>query len=135
MWGALSSRSSGEVVEYIGVTTDETERIRATAAVYEAQAELARIARLTTMGELTASIAHEINQPLAAVIASGTAALRWLDRPIPDLEEATEALKNIISEGNRASEVIERIRAFLKHRTPRIRQVRYQRVRSGRYLD
>ena len=121
----------GEVVEYIGVTTDETERIRATAAVYEAQAELARIARLTTMGELTASIAHEINQPLAAVIASGTAALRWLDRPIPDLEEATEALKNIISEGNRASEVIERIRAFLKHRTPRIRQVRYQRVHPG----
>ena len=111
-------KESGEVVEYIGVTTDETERIRATAAVYEAQAELARIARLTTMGELTASIAHEINQPLAAVIASGTAALRWLDRPIPDLEEATEALKNIISEGNRASEVIERIRAFLKHRTP-----------------
>jgi len=107
---------SGEVVEYIGVTMDETERIRATAAVHEAQAELARVARLTTMGELAASIAHEINQPLAAVVASGNAALRWLDRATPDLEEAKTAIKRIVSEGNRASDVIGRIRSFLGHR-------------------
>ena len=71
------------MVEYIGVTMDETERIRANAAAQEAQAELARVARLTTMGELAASIAHEINQPLAAVIASGNAALRWLAHARP----------------------------------------------------
>jgi PAS domain S-box-containing protein len=109
---------SGEVVEFIGVSMDETERIRATAAVQEAQAELARVARLTTMGELTASIAHEINQPLAAVVANGNAALRWLDRGTPDLAEAKDALQGVIDEGNRASEVIGRIRAFLRNRKP-----------------
>jgi PAS domain S-box-containing protein len=109
---------SGEVVEYIGVSMDETERIRATAAVHEAQAELARVARLTTMGELTASIAHEINQPLAAVVSSGNAALRWLAHATPNLEEATTAIKRIVNEANRASDVIGRIRSFLRHRKP-----------------
>ena len=109
---------SGEVVEYIGVSMDETERIRANAAVQEAQAELASVARLTTMGELTASIAHEINQPLAAVVANGNAALRWLDRATPDLGEAKEALRGVIDEGNRASEVIGRIRTLLRNRKP-----------------
>ncbi len=109
---------SGEVVELIGVSMDQTERIRANAAVQEAQAELARVARLTTMGELTASIAHEINQPLAAVVANGNAALRWLDRATPDLAEAKAALKGVIDEGNRVSEVIGRIRALLRNRKP-----------------
>ena len=109
---------SGDVVEYIGVSMDETERKRASAAVQEAQAELARVSRLTTMGELAASIAHEINQPLAAVVANGNAALRWLARETPDLGEAEVALKSIIKEGNRASEVIGRIRGFLRHRNP-----------------
>ena len=110
--------ASGDVVEYIGVTMDETDRVRANAAMNEAQAELARVARLTTMGELTASIAHEINQPLAAVVANGNAALRWLDRSPPNLEEAKDALVAIVNEGNRASEVIGRIWALLKHRQP-----------------
>jgi C4-dicarboxylate-specific signal transduction histidine kinase len=109
---------SGEVVEYIGVTTDETERVRANAAVQDVQAELARVARLTTMGELAASIAHDINQPLAAVVANGNAALRWLAHTPPNLKETKEALKGIIKEGNRASEVIGRIRALLKHHKP-----------------
>ena len=69
--GQPAFEESGDVVEYIGVTMDETERVRANAAVHEAQAELARVARLTTMGELAASIAHEINQPLAAVVNNG----------------------------------------------------------------
>jgi len=109
---------SGEVVEYIGVTMDETDRVRANAAVQEAQQELARVARLTTMGELAASIAHEINQPLAAVVANANAALRWLARSPPVLENTAESLKAIVAEGNRASEVIGRIRALLKHRKP-----------------
>src|SRR5262249_30912499 len=109
---------SGQVTEYIGVTTDETERIRANTALQEAQAELARVARLTTMGELAASIAHEINQPLAAVVANGNAALRWLARSPPKLQEAEETLRAIIHAGNRAGDVIGRVRALLRNRKP-----------------
>ena len=91
--GKPQIEESGEVVEYIGVTVDETERVRASAVMQEAQAELARMARITTMGELAASIAHEINQPLAAVVASGNAALRWLAHAPPNLEETRNRLK------------------------------------------
>jgi C4-dicarboxylate-specific signal transduction histidine kinase len=84
----------------------------------EAQAELARVARLTTMGELAASIAHEINQPLAAVVASGNAALRWMAHVPPNLEETRDAIRAILNEGYRASEVTGRIRSLFKHREP-----------------
>ena len=70
---------------------DETEQVRANAAMQEAQAELARVARLTTMGELAASIAHEINQPPAAVVTYGNAALRWLAHTPPNLEETRDS--------------------------------------------
>jgi PAS domain S-box-containing protein len=113
--GKPQIEESGAVVEYIGVTMDETERVRANAAMNEAQAELARVARLTTMGELAASIAHEINQPLAAVVASGNAALRWLAHAPPNLEETRDSIRAILNEGYRASEVIGRIRSLLKH--------------------
>jgi signal transduction histidine kinase len=109
---------SGNVVEYIGVTIDETDRVRASAAMQEAQAELARVARLTTMGELAASIAHEISQPLAAVLVNANAALRWLSHTPPNLEETRDSLTDIVAAGNRAGDVIERIRSLLKHRNP-----------------
>jgi PAS domain S-box-containing protein len=111
-------QDSGEVSEYIGVTMDVTERKRTEAALQEAQLELARAARLTTMGELAASIAHEINQPLAAVVTNGSASLRWLARDVPNLEEAKEALTRVIKDANRASEVIARIRALFKNDKP-----------------
>ena len=116
--GKPQAAETGELVEYIGVTMDETERVRANAAMNEAQAELARVTRLTTMGELAASIAHEINQPLTAVVANGKAALRWLAHVPPNLEETNGSLKAIINEGNRASEVIGRIRSLLRHSKP-----------------
>src|SRR4029077_3387124 len=94
--------------------TDITERKRAEEALSKAQTELAHITRVTTMGELAASIAHEINQPLAAVVTNGNACMRWLSRSQPDLEEAKEAAQRIIRDGKRASEVIARIRALLK---------------------
>jgi signal transduction histidine kinase len=78
------------------------------------QAELARVARLTTMGEMTASIAHEINQPLAAIVANANAGLRWLGNAAPDLGETQAALKRIVTDGHRASEVIGSIRAMFK---------------------
>ncbi len=78
------------------------------------QAELARVARLTAMGEMTASIAHEINQPLAAIVANANAGLRWLANATPDLDETQAALKRIVNEGHRASEVIGSIRTLFK---------------------
>jgi signal transduction histidine kinase len=78
------------------------------------QAELARVARLTSMGALTASIAHEINQPLAAIVANSNAAQRWLSNPHPDLDEARTALGNIVRDGHRASQMIGSVRAMFK---------------------
>jgi signal transduction histidine kinase len=78
-----------------------------------AQAELAHINRVTTMGQLSASIAHEVNQPLAGVVTNADAALRWLDSQPPDLEEVRQALESIVSDGNRASDVIQRIRTLI----------------------
>ena len=109
---------SGELTEFIGVVMDTTERKRSEEALREAQAELARVARATTMGELTASIAHEVNQPLAAVVTNANACLRWLAAETPDLDEARAAAQRIVRNGNRASDVIARIRGFLKKGEP-----------------
>lgn len=109
---------SGDLIELVGTVMDVTARKRAEEDLHAAHAELAHMARVTTMGELAASIAHEVNQPLTAVITNGNACVRWLDRDIPNLEEAYQALARIIKEANRASEVINRIRAFVKLSTP-----------------
>lgn len=102
---------------------DVTARKRAEAALGEAQAELARVARIATMGELTASIAHEINQPLTAVVTNGSACLRWLAAEPPNVAEAREAAAETIREANRASEVIARIRALLNKHPPQLRPI------------
>jgi signal transduction histidine kinase len=81
-------------------------------ALEHAQAELAHVTRVTTMGELTASIAHEVNQPLAAAVTNAQACLRWLAREVPELDQARAAAERIIRDGNRASEIIRRIRAL-----------------------
>jgi signal transduction histidine kinase len=78
------------------------------------QSELARVARLTSMGALTASIAHEINQPLAAIVANSNAAQRWLSNAHPDVDEARTALNDIVRDGHRASQMIESVRAMFK---------------------
>jgi signal transduction histidine kinase len=83
-----------------------------------AQSELARVGRLTTMGELVASIAHEINQPLAAILANGEAGLRWLDREEPDLDEVRGAMSRITQDGRRAGTMIENLRALAKKSEP-----------------
>lgn len=101
-----------------GVMLDITERKRAEEALQEAKAELAHVARVTTMGELTASIAHEINQPLATVVTNANACYRLLASESPDLEEVREAVADIAEAGMRAGEVISRIRALLKKGTP-----------------
>ena len=99
---------------------DITERRRAEEALRNAQAELARVARLTTMGELVASIAHEINQPLAAVATSGGACLRWLNRDQPDLDAARDAASRVVRDAHRAGDVIRSLRALTKKSGPQL---------------
>jgi PAS domain S-box-containing protein len=109
--------ANGEFLGYRGVSTDITASIRADQAeiaLRKAQAELAHVTRVTMLGELTASIAHEINQPLAAVMANAEACLSWLDRNPPDLEAARRSAEWIVEDGNRSSEVIRRVRALAK---------------------
>ncbi|SEC49448.1 PAS domain S-box-containing protein [Rhizobiales bacterium GAS191] len=105
---------AGEAVRLMGTMQDITERKRARDALRAAQSELARVTRLTTVGQMAASIAHEINQPLGAIVANGNAGLRFLRSKTPDLAEAQEALVHVVREGHRASEVIAGIRAMFK---------------------
>jgi PAS domain S-box-containing protein len=98
--------------EGVAFVLDLTERKHVEGALRDAQANLAHVVRVTTLGELAASIAHEVNQPLAAVVANAEACLRWLDRGMPDLDAARRSLGWIIDDGNRASEVLRRVRAL-----------------------
>ncbi len=100
------------------ISRDITERKRVEASLQSARAQLAHMSRLTTMGGLMASIAHEVNQPLAAVVANGCACLRWLAQEPPNLERARDSVDRIVKEGNRAGQVIQRIRALSKRKDP-----------------
>jgi PAS domain S-box-containing protein len=118
--GRPSKGESGSF-EFVGAVTDITERKRAEEELYqkeaslrEAQTELAHVSRVTTMGELAASIAHEVNQPLAGIATNANACLRWLAGDSPNLAEAREAIRRIIRDGNRAGDVISRMRALFK---------------------
>lgn len=110
----------------VAFVLDLTERKRAEAEARESeqryrevQTELARANRLVTMGQLTASIAHEVNQPIAGAAASGHAALRWLERETPDLPAARRSIERVIRDSNRASDVIARIRELIRKAPPR----------------
>jgi PAS domain S-box-containing protein len=110
---------SGNLVEFVGMTFDATERKRAEEALREVQMELAHANRVATMGQLTASIAHEVNQPITAAVTNAHAALRWLNAEQPDLGEVGQALGRIAENGNRAAAVISRIRALINKAPPR----------------
>src|SRR5258708_5429808 len=105
----------GNFLGYRGTGTDITATIRAEhaeEALRKAQAALAHVTRVTSLGELTASIPHEVNQPLAGVVANAEACFRWLDRETPDLAAARRSAEWVIEAGNRASEVVRRVRAL-----------------------
>jgi len=109
---ALSDKSGR--IEFVGAVMDVTERKRADEALREAQANLARVSRVTTMGELTASVAHEIRQPIAAAVTDAKTCLRWLGRDQPDLAEAREAAARIIKDVTRAADTISSISLLFK---------------------
>jgi PAS domain S-box-containing protein len=107
--------ADGRFVGYRGSGNDITASIRAEQAeqaLRKAHAELAHVTRVTMLGELTASIAHEVNQPLAAVVANAEASLRWLNRGTPDLAAARRSIEWVVNDGCRASDVIRRVRAL-----------------------
>src|SRR3546814_19749022 len=97
---------------------DVTASKPAEAALFRSQSQLAHVTRLTSLGEMAASIAHEVNQPLTAITSSGEACRRWLKRPEPDLGEALDCLDRIVAHGCRASEVISAIRALSRKCDP-----------------
>jgi len=113
--------ASGEAVELVGTHVDVTDRKRAeeeSERLRRLEADLARINRMTVLGELASSIAHELNQPIAAAITSANTSLRWLTRNPPDLDRARAAIMRIEKDGIRAAEIIQRLRAFYKTGTP-----------------
>jgi len=108
---------SGDLVEYVGTIIDVTERRQAEKErerLREAQADLAHVSRMTAMGELTASLAHEVNQPITAAVNGASTCVRWLTREDPDLGEAREAALGVIRNAKRAADIINRIRSISK---------------------
>src|ERR1700694_766275 len=108
---------SGDLLEYVGTSIDVTERKRADEErerLRQVQADLAHLTRLTTMGELTASLAHEIRQPISAAVTNAKTSLRWLDRDNPEVEEAREATSRMIQDVTRAAGIISSISLLFK---------------------
>ncbi len=114
--------ASGDVAEYVGTLIDVTERNRAERErerLRQAQADLERINRVSTMGELAATLAHEIRQPIAAALTNARTCLRWLDREVPELAEARAAAARAADDTTRVAEIIARVRALFQKAEPR----------------
>ncbi|NUY01440.1 PAS domain-containing sensor histidine kinase [Paraburkholderia youngii] len=108
----------GRIRRWYGVNTDIEERRRAEQALERSRAELAHVTRITMLGELATSIAHEVTQPLAAIVTAGEAGMRWLNRDTPDLEEVRYSVEQMTHDARRATEIIRQIRAMAKRRDP-----------------
>ena len=100
---------------YIGIVFDVTERYRTEAALRSARAEMAQISQRTVLAELAASIAHEINQPLLSILTNASASLRWLERDTPALADAAEGVRDILTDGRRAADIVSALRSLAKH--------------------
>ncbi len=116
---SLQRDARGQPVGILATNNNITERKQAQEALQQAQANLERLNRAMLVGEMTASIAHEVNQPIAAVALSAGACLRWLAADPPDIEEARQALARIIGDASRATVVIDRVRALVRKAPPR----------------
>lgn len=116
---SLVRSAPGDEGLLVVVAEDITEQKRAEQALVRTRAELAQVSRVSSLGELAASIAHEVNQPLAAIVANGQAGVRWLDAHPPNQEETRAAMGRIIRDANRAGEIVSRIRGFVQRRETR----------------
>jgi PAS domain S-box-containing protein len=116
-YSPLRPDPGGELAALV-ITRDLTEQMLASEALRQAQADLAHVNRVTTMGELTASLAHEIKQPIAAAVTDATTCLRWLEREIPDVAEAREAASRIVKDARRAADIISSISVLFKKGAP-----------------
>src|SRR4051794_18622025 len=105
-------------LRFVGAVMDITERVRAREMLQRVQADFAHTARVSMLGELTASIAHEVNQPLAAIAINGEVGLRLLNRSEPDLAEMRELTKCVVNDARRAADVITRVRAMATRQAP-----------------
>jgi PAS domain S-box-containing protein len=112
----LATHLAGIAIER-KLAREERERLR------QAQADLARINRMTTMGELTASLAHEVNQPIAAAVTSANSCIRWLEADVPNVDKARAAAARIVKDGTRAAEIISRIRLLFQKGAPQLELV------------
>ncbi|WP_422002482.1 sensor histidine kinase [Reyranella sp.] len=115
---AVQRDPRGRLAAVLETNNDVTERRGIEDGLHRAQSELAHVSRVATLGELTASIAHEVNQPLAAIVTNGEAGLRWLGRPVPDIAEARQSVEHMIRNAQRASEVVRRLRGLSRRDGP-----------------
>jgi C4-dicarboxylate-specific signal transduction histidine kinase len=118
----LSARAvnhEGGRLECLGAVQDITRRRHAEDARDKVRSELAHVSRVVSLGALTASIAHEVNQPLASIVTRGETGLRWLEQPEPNFEKVQQVLKYVVSDARRAAEIIDRIRTMASKGTPR----------------
>jgi PAS domain S-box-containing protein len=109
----------GNILRFVGTSTDVHDFRQMQEELRNTQAEFARITRVMTMGELTASIAHEVNQPLGAIVTSAASCARWLAAKPPQMDKARRALERIVNDGRRAGAIMQRIRGLMKRQTPR----------------
>jgi PAS domain S-box-containing protein len=115
---ARTTRSEAANVDFVGAVMDVTSSRLAELELQNTRTELAQVMRVSSLGVLTASIAHQVNQPLGAVVANAEACLAWLDRESPDLNEAQTAIKSIVKDSHRAAEIIRGLYALIKNTNP-----------------
>jgi C4-dicarboxylate-specific signal transduction histidine kinase len=120
--GRPIAEETGDIHEYVGTTMDVSECKQSEDALRDAQADLARAARLATMGELATSIAHEVSQPLMAIVTNADTCLSWLTQPTPNLDGARQAAERVVRNGHRAGSIVKSIRALARKSEPEMAQ-------------
>lgn len=120
---ARRSATDGDCHEYVGALMDVTDAVQTQQTLQRTMAELAHVSRVTTLGQMAASIAHEVTQPIAAIVTCGNSALRWLQRDVPDIAEAVDSIEQVIRDANRASDIVRQIRGMAQKSEPKFVEI------------